>query len=568
MGLFLRIISVFVALLACCHATLAQDPIAQDPIAQDPLLDKPSLDKPSLVVILAVDQLRADRLTADLPGGLGRLVREGYVFEQATLDHGLTNTCPGHVVMSTGMNPTKTGIPGNNYIDHDTMGDRYCVDDSDAAFTVLGTSDIRSPNAITAETFGDWLKQQSQQSRVFSVSGKDRAAITLGGKSADGVFWYNRKAQGFTTSGYYAAELPDYVQQFNGKRFFEDGFGKQFPAAWAHGEGKSRKDDYIGESEMHSRTSTHHLNTGEYEERADQLYWSPYLDVATAALAKNIIDAEQLGQRGVTDFLAVSLSATDLVGHLYGPFSAEADDSLLRVDEVVGDFLTYLDETTDGNYILALSADHGVQALPEWLSDTGELTCPIEGGRIDAQDLVLNMYWNLYWEFTFPFGDPRDLIGFSAVGLTVNESYAKELGSSVDEVVASLEASSERTVGVKAAWTVSELQTSEDPFARLFRNSYVPGKSGHLITQFEETCLLWLFPEGTSHVSPYMYDRHIPLVFFGAQVRNERSSQARHSIDIAPTLGKRIGLTLPSDLDGKALDVWQPVADSDQAATE
>ncbi len=511
--------------------------------------------QPGLVVIVSIDQLRPDRLSTDMPGGFGRLLREGYVFNEATLDHGLTNTCPGHVVMSTGVNPSKTGIPGNSYIDHDTMAERYCVDDTNEAFKVHGSSDIRAATAITATTLGDWLKQSSPQSRVYSISGKDRAAISLGGRNADGVFWYNSRAAKFTSSGYYG-DLPDFVNAFNGDEYFVDGFGGQAPEVWAHAEGRHRIDDYEGEATINLRVSGHPVNQGELKARANQYYFSPFVDTATLELTRIVLKEAQLGQRGVTDYLAVSFSATDTVGHLYGPFSSESEDALARLDRELGELLTALDEQTDGNYLLALSADHGVQPLPEWMVETGEMNCPIEGGRVDLDSFGFWMYWHLYWRFTMPFGNPADLVGFSAAGITINKAYAETLGVTVEDVVASLEGWLEDQDHVVNAWTKDELMASEDPTGRLFRNSYVDGKSGHIMLQLVETCLA-ARPQGTSHGSVYLYDRRVPLIFYGQGVANQTSEEVRHSIDIAPTLGARLGLELPDDLDGVSLDVWE-----------
>ena len=519
------------------------------------LFSASAIAEPRLVVLLAVDQLRADRLTADLPGGLGRLVREGFVYGNATLDHGLTNTCPGHVVISTGVNPGKAGIPGNSYIDHETMAERYCVDDPGSDNIVIGGSATRSPNAITATTLGDWLKKKSPTSRVFSVSGKDRSAITLGGKQADGAFWYDQRGAGFTSSTYYGDDLPDYVRALNGSDFFVDGFAGNFPAAWTHGEGTHRADDYVGESQTHARKSAHPLNTGDAAERAERIYFSPFLDIATGELAKRIIEEEQLGQRGVTDLLAVSFSATDLVGHLYGPFSAESEDAIRYLDAEVGVLLEILDQAVGGDYILALTADHGVLPLPEWLDEQGQLTCPVEGGRISVSSATFRLLWHLYKNFTFPFGNPSKLIKASAAGLTVNRAYAEQIGVTVEEVVDSLEAYYETWPAMAGTWDQKEIFESDEPVARLYRNSYVVGKSGDLVPQLAETCLTFR-PEGTSHGSPYMYDRHIPLVFFGQGIARGGDMEAVHSIDIAPTFGAHIGLDLPDDLDGHVRDVW------------
>ena len=532
MSLSARVISLFLAVLFLNVTVLAASP--------------------KLVVLLAIDQLRPDRLSTELPGGLGRLMREGYVFSNATLDHAVTNTCPGHVVMSTGVNPGRAGIPGNSFIDHETMAPRYCVDDDDKANVVLGDYTYRSPNNILVSGLGDWLKETSPRSKVFAVAGKDRSAITLAGKQADGVYWYNYRISRFTTSGYYARELPDYVRAFNGEDFFVDGFGSSFPATWVHEANGVRKDDYIGESQSRSRTSGHPLNVGQGMQRAENIYRSPYLDIATHALVKRIIQEEQLGQRGVTDMLALSFSSTDLVGHLYGPYSHESVDSLRILDHELGVFLTLLDDLLGGDYLIAVSSDHGVLPLPEYLKEQGKLKCPVETGRIDLTGFGFWTYWHLYWRYTLPFGDASNLLAISSSGVVVNQRYAEELGVTVEEVVDSLESYFEKQPAIKEAWTADEILQGESELARLYRNSYVPGKSGHLSLQVAETCIARA--EGTSHGSPYHYDRHVPLIFFGKGIASGQSDAVVHSVDMAPTLAEQLGLKTPAGLDGTALN--------------
>ncbi|MGI9323059.1 MAG: alkaline phosphatase family protein, partial [Pseudomonadales bacterium] len=368
--------------------------------------------QPKLILLLAVDQLRADRLTDKLPGGLGRLVREGFVYDNATLNHAMTSTCPGHVVMTTGVNPSKAGIAGNSYVDRDAWEERYCVDDDDPDAQVLGVADERrSPAAINVTSLGGWLKAASPKSKVLSVAGKDRAAITLGGKAADGAYWYNREASLFTTSRHYVRQLPGYLHAFNGKDFFVDGYGGRFPPEWKHGKGSLRPDDFPGESKVRSNTSGHPLNQGEGRGRAENIYFSPYVDDATLALATQMLAAEKLGQRGVTDLLALGFSATDTVGHMYGPFSAESEATLNQLDANLDRFLKLLDARLgQGSYIVALTADHGVQPLPEWQAVNDELDCPVEGGRIELTKTALSAYWHTYWKFTAPLNDPTELV--------------------------------------------------------------------------------------------------------------------------------------------------------------
>ena len=301
-------------------------------------------DRPALVVLLAIDQLRADRLDPMLPGGLGRMASKGMRYTQATLDHGVTNTCPGHVAFATGVNPGKAGIPGNDYLDLLTHEERYCVDDEDDRYRVFGTAENRSPRSIRVPTLSDWLKAGAPASKVFSISAKDRAAVTLGGRQADAAFWFSRDAGRFTTSAYYMSAIPAYLEAFNGDRFFEDGAGGQLPEVWEHPPGTVRADDYPGEKNNDGRASGHALNQGSTRERSERLYYSAFMDEVTMALVHEVFERENLGRRGETDLLAISLSSVDTVGHRYGPFSGESEDTLHRLDTLLTRFLDLLDE--------------------------------------------------------------------------------------------------------------------------------------------------------------------------------------------------------------------------------
>ena len=517
-----------------------------------------SAREPRLLLLVSVDQLRPDRLHADLPGGLGRLVRDGYSYTNASLDHGVTSTCPGHVALSTGVNPGKAGIPGNSYTDRASWQERYCVDDDDDRYAVLHGEGNRSPRNITVSTLGDWLKQRSPTSRVFAISGKDRAAITLGGHQADGVFWFSRAAGRFTTSGYYVdapgSGLPDWVASFNGKDFFSDGFGRDFPATWEHPPGTLRRDDFPGEMQVRGNVSGHPINAG--EARAEQIYYSPYIDLATLALAKQTVLAAKLGQGRATDMLAVSLSATDTVGHLYGPYSAESADALLKLDAAFGDFLNFLDEELGkGSYLLALSADHGVQPLPEWLAENDQLDCPIESGRVNVESFGFWFYWHIYWHFTLPFGDPMKLVSYTLGKITINERYAAERGIDVADVLAAIEEYVEGQPVVAEAWTSAELESSNDEMARLYRNSRTQGKTADLIVQYRENCLVWYYEGGTTHGSAYSYDRRVPIVFFGGGIEAGQSDKPARTLDVAPTLANLLNLEVPDEVEGYVLTI-------------
>ncbi|MGI9323119.1 MAG: hypothetical protein ACR2PJ_06025, partial [Pseudomonadales bacterium] len=180
--------------------------------------------------------------------------------------------------------------------------------------------------------------------------------------------------------------------------------------------------------------------------------------------------------------------------------------------------------------------------------------CPVEGGRIELTKTALSAYWHTYWKFTAPLNDPTELVKLAPGHIAVNHDKARSLGLEVDEVIASLKAFFEARPGIKQAWTQDEIMRGKSDMAALYRNSYVPHKSGDLLMQMHETCLAW-YDAGTSHGSPYKYDRDIPLVFYGAGITPGSSKAPAHSTDLAPTLAKLLGLRTPDNLDGRSLSL-------------
>jgi predicted AlkP superfamily pyrophosphatase or phosphodiesterase len=512
-----------------------------------------------LILLIAVDQLSADRVDTDLPGGLGRLAREGRLYTEATLDHAMTETCAGHATILSGRHPASAGIPANRFLDLEDGESVYCVADSASAARVIGGEEGRSPRNLRVSTLGDWMKSADPKSRVFAVSGKDRAAITLAGRSPDAAYWFHQDGEiGFTTSGYYLDRLPEWVREFNGRTPPYDGFLARVPTRWDHladeGGAPQRPDDFPGESERFGRTSGHPLRDGDFEEFAARVVASPFPDEATLDFATALVREEGLGRRPSPDLLAVSLSAMDYVGHLYGPHSHEARDTLRRLDLGIGRFLDFLKlELGPGAVLVVLTSDHGVLPLPEWLEQTGGNRCPVEGGRTGLRYLGFRLLAKLHWEFSPLFSKPRPWVIFAGFQLGVDRSLARRHGVAVEEVVAAARRILEAEPAIAKVWTPDEIESGEDEFARLYRNSFDPERSGDLVVQLAPTCLISPYDEGTTHGSPYLYDRAIPLIFWGDGIEGARISGPARTVDIAPTLARRLGITPPSALDGQPL---------------
>ncbi len=506
-----------------------------------------------LALVIVVDQLRPDRLSADMPGGLGRLMREGRVYMDAALDHAVTNTCPGHAVVLTGKNPSVMGIIGNDSFDRDAWEPVYCVADDSPDARVMGHDYGRSPRTMLATTLGDWLKVSNPDSRVVSISAKDRAAITLGGQTADLVYWFDNSTGQMTTSDYYGVDAPPgWISWFNGTSPLADGYLSRLPEAWVHPTGVARPDDFAAEDDKFSRVSPHPLRRGELTEIAEQFYTSPWADRAVGELAIRALEEEHLGQGEATDLLALSFSATDSIGHRYGPFSAESADALKVLDEVIGELLAKIDTLIEPNEIvIALTADHGVAKLPEWSGDPITPVCEAPPGRVTALPLVFSLYSRLYWHFTFPFGNPFELVAVAGPQIYVNEAYASERGVDATDVITYLESHLEGLPYIAQAWRPEEFLApgNDAEFARLYKNSWFKGRSGDLVIQNAPGCLI-AGEFGTTHGTPYDYDRRVPLIFRGPGIAPGSVPGAAASVDVAPTLAPVLGLPVPADVQG------------------
>ena len=512
---------------------------------------------PRLGIVLVVDQLRADRLDPGLPGGLGRLAREGRVFAQASLGHALSETCPGHVALATGRHPGPIGVPANANLDATTGTPVYCVEDSSETSGVLGEEDVgRSPRRIRADALGDWLQRAQPEARVFSVAGKDRSAIAMGGQAPSGVFWSARSAPGFTSSRYYTASLPEWVATRSSA--LERGLPSQWIHALARAEWprvgeRERPDDYAAESPRLGRTSGHPVRADDAAQTAAQLYVSPMLDEALLDLAEELIDRERLGSDETPDLLWVGLSATDTIGHTYGPESHEAADALRRLDRRLDSWLARLESKVGrDNLVVALSADHGVLPLPEWLEETGRGTCPRRPARVPLRAVTDPVEALLDRRFGAS-PDKQPWLRLSGAQLAIDRERAERSGTSLDEIVATARETLDREPSIARTWTPAEVRASESDEARLYARSIDPESAPDLLVQVAEGCLLTPYPEGTTHGSLHAYDRRVPLVIWGAGIAAGSDESPVETVDLAPTLAGLLGLSEPQ-IEGPPLD--------------
>ena len=521
-------------------------------------VDQPnSAPTPKLVVVLAVDQMRADyldRFDTQFTGGLRWLVDNGLLFSNAHHDHATTSTGPGHVTVATGVFPSRHGIVGNDYYDRRARRSIYSMADSTSVILNYPEASGRSPANLLRDGVADWLKMQSPSSKVYAVGIKDRSAIPLGGKRADGAYWFHLSTGDFITSDYYRSEYPAWVADFNesdrSARYCGTYWTKLLPdSAYA----LSREDDFPGEKTGLGRTFPH-LLTGT-DGLPDAKYYgripeTPFGDELTLEFAREMISNEGLGLDEHVDMLFIGLSSADYIGHRYGPYSQEVQDYYLRLDRMLAGFFARLEEITGaGGYIIALTADHGVMVMPEELSRRG-----VDAGRDSKRPITQRLR-----EVTAALVDDglidtvprlRDVAGF--VLDFGNEPVSPEQATRLRQI---LTAELRMRPEIGAAYSFDQViaGSGSGPIFEKFVRSVHPERGADILYAPREHYLFTSSSTGTSHGSPYEYNTHVPLVFAGAGLAAERRNEQVRTVDMAPTLASLMNVTPPTDLDGRDL---------------
>lgn len=454
---------------------------------------RPAAAAPKLLVVISVDQMRADyldRFASQFQGGFKLLRDQGAVFTDAHHVHVPTETGPGHAVILTGRFPDQTGIVGNTWWDRSLSTEVYCVADS-----VHGLG----PEHLLTYTLGDALKARDSRSRVVSVSLKDRAAILLGGKKPDTALWYDKRKGEFTTSSYYSR--PKWLDKFN------NGL-------------KAKGGPLFGDT------------TAQYQE----LIYKPTADRITLDLALEAARRFKLGRGEHSDLLAVSFSATDYIGHRYGPDGAQMRVQLLSLDAELGELFSYLDRRVGrGFYDVALTADHGVTPRPE---DPSGQSQGIK--RLMYDELGVRLEKAL--QYQFPSQEPWLINEYPNIYL--NRAQAARLGLDWPTFLRNAVAPMQTAEGVAKVYIGGEIDPA-DPYADAYKRSYMPGRSGDFLVRVSTNVLVTDRPTGADHGSPYPDDTHVPMVFWGPDFKAGRYGERAWVADLAPTCGAVLGVDFP-----------------------
>lgn len=511
--------------------------------------------KPKLVVGLVIDQMRWDymyrfnALYGD--GGFKRLLKDGFSAENTFIPYVPTYTAVGHTCVYTGSMPAISGIVGNNWFDKTTGKNVYCTDDS--TVITVGNPGSRagkmSPANLWVTTVGDELRLSNNfKSKVIGIALKDRGAILPAGHSANAAYWYD--AGKWITSTHYMGVLPAWVEQFNAR----DNAGKYMSQDWntllpmssynlSTEDNKPYEGIIKGEA---SPTFPHRLSAIPDSNKYESFRTTPFANTFTFDFAKAAIENESLGQNIVTDFLAVSISSTDYVGHTFGPNSVEIEDTYLRLDKDIDDFLQYLDaKLGKGNYTFFLSADHGVAHIPTFLAEH-----KIPGGNFEDADIRRDLNQMIERDF----GVRNAVLSLQNYQVYLNINELEKQGKDVDVVKKAVIKTLKSKPFIIAAFETEKLAltTLPEPQKTMLANGFNPKRSGDI--QF--TLKAGYFDggvKGTTHGLWNPYDAHIPCVFFGWGVKKGKTNRETYMTDIAPTVAALLNIQMPSGCVGKVI---------------
>lgn len=534
--------AVAMAALLWASSTLVQ--------AQD-MASSPS--SPKLVVTIVVDQFSANlfnQYRSRWTSGLRRLSDEGLVSSNGYQTHGLTETCPGHSTVLTGVHPAQTGIPSNDWINPTTGEEIYClaVPQNTLAHGRNSDNGPVGPDNIRASSLGDWLKDQRPGSRVFAVSGKDRGAINLAGHRPDGAYWFTNDF-GLTTyvePGQSAPARLAAVDAFNAE------FRRRQATthAWTYSQPQCRTLEAFWE--INGRTL--HSKVPPAKDDFDS---SPGLDEETLKAAIYLIDTQNLGQGQATDLLGVSLSATDRIGHAYGTQGPEMCEQMHRLDQALGQFLSRLD-TISGGVVVVLTADHGGSDFVERLAQRGSP----HAHRIDSAPLAA-----VNASLRQRFGLDASPLQSGSSGLIVadkaHKTLPEPLRSQIIEAALPMLQTLPDIVFVEARdrLLADPLPDSEQPeiltLRERMRLSAVAERSPDIIMVRAANVTGGGRVGGNiaGHGTPWDYDRRVPILFWKPGATAHERFLPIRTIDIAPTLATVIGIKAPP-VSGRALPLW------------
>ncbi|MDN3668949.1 alkaline phosphatase family protein [Echinicola jeungdonensis] len=513
-------------------------------------------EKPKLVIGIVVDQMRQEYLfkyyDRFVDGGFKRLMQEGYMMKNAHYNYIPTYTGPGHSSIYTGTTPANHGIIANNWYSKKLGKTIYCASDSTVS-AVGGTEEngkISPRNLLTTTITDELMLSTNKSSKVVGIAIKDRGAALPAGHMGQ-AYWLDKETGEFMTSNYYREKLPEWLIQFNQQKLPSKYLSKQwetlFPVA-TYRQSISDINDF--EAPFNGKETTDFpYNLSELQDKnggIGLIAATPFGNTLTLDMTYATLEGENLGNGESTDFLALSFSSTDYVGHRFGPSSVELEDTYLRLDRDLEKFFTYLDENYGkDNYLLFLTADHGVADIVGYMESEN-----IPSGSFNsrfAQTQLKGFVQNHYGEGNWILNISNEQIFLNRPLIREKEMDLKKIQREVADFVLRFE-------GVKETYTASEMKKMEYTFGRkhLLQMGFNHKSSGDILIALEPAWLSNSY-RGTSHGSGYTYDTHVPILFYGWKVKNGHSARYCTITDIAPTLSMLLNIRLPNGATGQPI---------------
>jgi predicted AlkP superfamily pyrophosphatase or phosphodiesterase len=512
-------------------------------------------EHPKLVVGIVVDQMKMEylyRFQNDFSEtGFKRLLNDGYTFHNMHYNYMPTYTAPGHASIYTGTTPSVHGIVGNEWFSRRLGKEMYCTDD-DSVSTLGDGKDKEgrmSPKNLQTTTITDELRMATNfKGKVIGVSIKDRGAILPAGHFANWAFWYS-KTGAFISSTFYSSALPNWVTEFNQEKRFMPYINKGWdlfkPLATYD---ESLPDDNPYEGKLYNSAAPvfpYNLKDMYDKNDAGIIRSTPFGNNLLADFAMKTIEKEELGKDEITDFLAVSFSSTDYVGHLLGPRSMELQDTYLRLDQTISDFLIYLDKTIGkGNYLVFLTADHAGAENVTFLRDHKLNVRSVEPKEIRK---ALKKF------STDTFGEDL-ILNYSSFNLYFNKEIIKNKGLELAKVKTAFKDFLMTQEQVKRVYTEEEILASSgnDFFLNAIANGYDVTQDGDLVV-VDKPGYIEYQGTGTSHGTPYSYDTHVPCIFYGWNIKKGESHDRKVITEIAPTLSQLLKIPFTNGTEAKVL---------------
>ena len=514
-----------------------------------------AIERPKLVVGIVVDQMRWDYLyryqKRYTDGGFKRLLGEGFSCENTMIPYVPSVTAIGHTCIYTGSVPSIHGIAGNNFVKDGKKV--YCTDD-DSVKPVGTTSEaaLMSPRNLWVSTIGDEMKIASNgRAKVVGVALKDRASILPAGHNPNGAFWFDDQTGCFITSSYYMDRLPKWVEAFNDKRLPEQYLSQKWNTLYpknTYTESTTDENEYEN-GIREGVKATLPLNLPELYKKYGYgiIRNTPFGNSLTLDMAKAAIDGEQLGADDETDLLAVSCSSTDYIGHQVGTHAIETEDTYLRLDKAIADFLTYLDSKVGkGNYLVFLSADHGAMNNAAFLQDRR-----IPAGSWDASATAKKLNHVLAKEYPEAGDIVKTVMNYQVF---FNRDVIKSKQLDFDNIKQTVVNVLKEDPSVLYACDMAKASTESIPEEVKFRiiNGYNRERSGDVVIILKPNFYAHGM-KGTDHGAWNSYDTHIPLVFMGWGIKHGATTKQTFMTDIAPTIAAMLHVQAPNGCVGKSI---------------